>query len=167
MVPTAVGIDEPLEYSNVSPGLSTGCSPTTPMPRTSCTWLSASVMIQWRLTSCALTSPWLVIRMVYANTYRSSSSSDWSGRYVECAVTATLYFVLACGIEMMVAGSSLTIRHGQCPPDRPQHPLRGLRAPRRGGARRDRRGGGPDPLRRDGQPLRSQPHGGSAGVRGV
>ena len=61
---TAVGIDEPLEYSKVSPGLSTGCSPTTPMPRTSCTWLSASVMIQCRLTSCAEVLPLLVMRMV-------------------------------------------------------------------------------------------------------
>ena len=65
---TAVGIDEPLEYSNVSPGFNTGCSPTTPMPRTSCTWLSASVMIQWRLTSCAETLPLFVMRMVYAKT---------------------------------------------------------------------------------------------------
>jgi hypothetical protein len=52
----------------VSPGLSTGCSPTTPIPRTSWTWLSASVMIQWRLKSCAVTAPLLVMRMVYANT---------------------------------------------------------------------------------------------------
>ncbi|MND01512.1 hypothetical protein D3C83_205370 [compost metagenome] len=54
----------PLVYSKLSLGLSSGCSPTTPGPRTSCTWFSASVMIQWRLTSWAATVPVLVIVMV-------------------------------------------------------------------------------------------------------
>ena len=42
-----------LVYSKVSPGLSSGCWPTTPRPRTSSTWPLASVMIQWRAISCA------------------------------------------------------------------------------------------------------------------
>ena len=47
----------PLVYSKLSPGFSTGCLPTTPCPRTSWTRFSASVMIQCRLTSCAVTLP--------------------------------------------------------------------------------------------------------------
>ena len=42
--PFASGV--PLVYSNDSPGSSTGCSPTTPEPRTSCTRPLASVMHQ-------------------------------------------------------------------------------------------------------------------------
>ena len=45
----------PEVYSNDSPGARVGCSPTTPSPFTSCTWLLASVMIQWRLINCAAT----------------------------------------------------------------------------------------------------------------
>ena len=45
-----------------SPGLSSGWWPTTARPRTSSTWPSASVMIQWRAISCAVTSP--LLRMV-------------------------------------------------------------------------------------------------------
>src|SRR6266705_3207794 len=48
MVPTGVAIAVPLVYSKLSPGLSSGCAPTTPNPRTSCTWLRPSVMIQRR-----------------------------------------------------------------------------------------------------------------------
>ena len=46
------------------PGLSRGCSPTTPSPRTSCWLPSASVMIQWRVSSLAGTAPSLRIVMV-------------------------------------------------------------------------------------------------------
>ena len=54
----------PLVYSKLSPGFSSGCCPTTPRPLTSWTLCSASVMIQCRLTSCAATSPVLVIVIV-------------------------------------------------------------------------------------------------------
>ena len=36
MSPDGVGSGLPLVYSKLSPGASTGCSPTTPGPRTSC-----------------------------------------------------------------------------------------------------------------------------------
>src|SRR3989304_4138052 len=57
MVPTGVAIEAPLVYWKRSPGCSSGCAPTTPSPRTSCTRPCESVMIQWRLTSCAVTLP--------------------------------------------------------------------------------------------------------------
>jgi len=47
----------PLVYSKLSPGLSKGCLPMTPRPRTSCISLLASVMIQCREISCAGMSP--------------------------------------------------------------------------------------------------------------
>src|SRR6476646_5969928 len=50
-------------------------------------------------------------------------------------------------------------------PDSPEHSFRGLRAPGRGGAGRGEGGRGPDSLRRDGQPLRPEPHRRTAGVR--
>src|SRR5574343_641578 len=57
MVPIGVVSDEPLVYSQHSPGCRSGSWPTTPRPRTSCTELWASVMIQCRETSCAAISP--------------------------------------------------------------------------------------------------------------
>src|SRR5436190_1070117 len=66
MVPTGVAMAVPLVYSKLSPGFSTGCSPTTPLPRTSCTWLLESVMIQWRGRSCAVTVPALTMVIVAA-----------------------------------------------------------------------------------------------------
>lgn len=62
MVPTGVLMVAQLVYSNDSPGGSSGWWPTTPRPATSCTWLSASVMIQCREISWLGTSP--VLRMV-------------------------------------------------------------------------------------------------------
>ena len=41
----------PLVYSNFSPGFSTGCSPTTPFPRTSCNVPLASMIFQCLFTS--------------------------------------------------------------------------------------------------------------------
>ena len=67
-MPTDVGMLAPLVYSKLSPGWTTGCLPTTPCPLTSCTRCSASVMIQWRLTSLAATLPVFVTVIVYANT---------------------------------------------------------------------------------------------------
>ncbi|CFN75130.1 Uncharacterised protein [Bordetella pertussis] len=55
---------QPLVYSKVSPGASSGCWPTTPRPRTSCTRSSPSVMIQWRLMTWAGCEPVLVMRTV-------------------------------------------------------------------------------------------------------
>ena len=49
MKPDGVGSGTPLVYSNDSPGLSTGCLPTTPAPRTSCRRPIASVMRQCRV----------------------------------------------------------------------------------------------------------------------
>ncbi len=62
-VPTGVAMLQPLVYSKDSPGRSTGCWPITPSPRTSCTFSSASVMIQWRVSSCTVCSPRLLIVM--------------------------------------------------------------------------------------------------------
>jgi hypothetical protein len=61
-VPAGVGSVQALVYAKCSPGASSGCWPTTPAPRTSCTRSSASVMIQWREINCAATVP--VLRMV-------------------------------------------------------------------------------------------------------
>jgi len=49
MMPDEVGSGTPLVYSKRSPGASTGCSPTTPSPRTIWRWPVASVMIQCRV----------------------------------------------------------------------------------------------------------------------
>ena len=54
----------PLALWNASRGPSTGCSPTTPGPLTSSTRLRASVMIQWRDSSCAGMPPVFVIVIV-------------------------------------------------------------------------------------------------------
>jgi hypothetical protein len=64
MKPEAVGSGTPEVYSKRSPGASTGCSPTTPSPRTSCLRPAASVMIQCRVRSCTVSSPVLVMTMV-------------------------------------------------------------------------------------------------------
>ena len=54
MKPDGVGNGTPLVYSNDSLGLSTGSSPTTPGPLTSCSRPSASVMRQCRVLSCTV-----------------------------------------------------------------------------------------------------------------
>jgi hypothetical protein len=51
MKPDGVGSGTPLVYSNEAPGSSTGSSPTTPAPRTSCSRPNPSVMRQWRVLS--------------------------------------------------------------------------------------------------------------------
>src|SRR5258707_2267242 len=48
MNPDGVGNGTPLSYSNDAPGSSTGSSPTTPAPRTSCVCPAPSVIRQWR-----------------------------------------------------------------------------------------------------------------------
>src|SRR5690348_14425959 len=54
--PGVVGVlsGVPLVYSKLCPGASTGCSPTTPGPRTSWTRPIPSVMRQWRRRSCTV-----------------------------------------------------------------------------------------------------------------
>ena len=64
MKPDGVGSGTPLVYSNDSPGSSTGFSPTTPAPRTSCSLPCASVIFQWRVLSCTVSEPRLVISIV-------------------------------------------------------------------------------------------------------
>jgi hypothetical protein len=64
MKPDGVGSGTPLVYSKFSPGLSTGSSPTTPAPRTSCRRPCASVMRQWRVLSWTVSPPRLVSVMV-------------------------------------------------------------------------------------------------------
>ena len=72
------------------------------------------------------------------------------------------------------AGNALATRRPcrRCPRcraprvDRAVHPLRGLRAARRGGGGGRPSGGRPHPLRRDGQPLRPEPHPRADGVQG-
>jgi hypothetical protein len=62
MEPIRVLSGQKLVYSNDSPGPSTGCSPTTPGPRTLSTSPSALVMIHSRLTSCTVSGPSLEMR---------------------------------------------------------------------------------------------------------
>jgi hypothetical protein len=57
MNPDGVSSGAPLVYSNAVPGWSTGCSPTTPAPRTSRTRPFASVMRQCRERSCTVSPP--------------------------------------------------------------------------------------------------------------
>jgi hypothetical protein len=64
MKPLAVGSGTPLVYSKRSPGASTGCSPTTPSPRTSCFRPEASVMIQCRVRNWTVSDPALVMTTV-------------------------------------------------------------------------------------------------------
>src|SRR2546425_416537 len=52
MMPDGVPSGVPEVYSKLSPGASTGSSPTTPGPRTSFMTPIASVMRQWRRRSC-------------------------------------------------------------------------------------------------------------------
>src|SRR5262245_23161814 len=93
MVPTDVAMAVPLVYSKDSSGLSRGWAPTTPRPRTSCTWLLLSEMIQWREMSWAAMVPVLRMVMVYSNTNRCFFSSDWSGTYCVLLLTVTSYLV--------------------------------------------------------------------------
>ncbi len=53
-------------YSNASPGASTGCSPTTPGPRTSSVCPSASVINHARETSWTVSRPSFAMRIRYA-----------------------------------------------------------------------------------------------------
>ena len=64
MVPLLARSWQPLEYWKASPGRSTGWWPTTPMPLTSSVWPLASVMLQWRDSSCPVPWPTLVMVMV-------------------------------------------------------------------------------------------------------
>ena len=64
MVPNGVRSGQFDVYSNDSPGASVGCSPTTPRPRTSSTWLLPSVMTQCRLISWTVSGPSFEIAMV-------------------------------------------------------------------------------------------------------
>jgi hypothetical protein len=64
IVPNGVVSGQPEVYSKASPGRRIGCFPTTPGPRTSSTCPVASVMIQWRVSSCTVSGPSLEIVMV-------------------------------------------------------------------------------------------------------
>src|SRR3954471_17491835 len=66
------------EYLNDSPGASTGWAPTTPGPRTSSTWSSASVIIQCRLSSCTVSGLWFVMRTVYWKTHSPCDAREFS-----------------------------------------------------------------------------------------
>src|SRR5258708_19903219 len=79
IIPVGVFIGHHEEYLKDSPGARTGCSPTTPGPFTSRTSSSASLMIQWRLTSLMVSELWFVIRTVYWKTHWPSSSLECSG----------------------------------------------------------------------------------------
>ena len=63
MNPDGVSSGAPLVYSKALPGWITGCSPTTPAPRTSRTRPRESVMRQWRDSSCTASPPLFSIVM--------------------------------------------------------------------------------------------------------
>src|SRR3954470_1096912 len=88
MMPDAVGSGTPEVYSKRSPGASTGCSPTTPSPRTSCLRPVPSVMIQCRVLSCTVSAPELVMTMVYDQKYCCRSGDERSGRKFGSTVTS-------------------------------------------------------------------------------
>src|SRR6185295_15525457 len=69
-----------LWYEKRSPGPRLGCFPTTPSPLTSSTRPLASVMIQWRLRSCAGTDPTLAISTVYMKAKCPASGAERSGQ---------------------------------------------------------------------------------------
>src|SRR4051812_27776306 len=75
------------EYLNDSPGASTGWAPTTPGPRTSSTWSSASVIIQCRLSSCTVSGLWFVMRTVYWKTHSPCDAREFSSEC--CDITST------------------------------------------------------------------------------
>src|SRR5580704_6223978 len=86
-MPTGVLSGHHDEYLNDSPGASTGCSPITPGPCTSSMCSKASVMIQWRLRSCTVSVPRLVMRTVYWNTHSSCSGREFSAEYLDSTST--------------------------------------------------------------------------------
>src|SRR5262249_38581665 len=86
MLPKGVRSIAQLVYSKLSPGESLGSLPTTPRPRTSSTFPLASVMIQWRLLSCAGSVPTLAISTVYMKAYCPASGDDLSGQYAGLSV---------------------------------------------------------------------------------
>src|SRR3954468_24352392 len=69
-----------LWYENRSPGARLGCLPTTPSPLTSSTRPLASVMIQWRVRSCAGLEPTLAISTVYMKAKWPASGAERSGQ---------------------------------------------------------------------------------------
>src|SRR3954466_13310746 len=88
MKPDEVGSGTPLVYWKRSPGASTGCSPTTPSPRTSCLRPVPSVMIQCRVLSCTVSVPELVMTIVYDQKYCCRSGDERSGRKFGSTVTS-------------------------------------------------------------------------------
>src|SRR5947209_20557038 len=86
MVPDGVGNGTPEVYSKRSPGASTGCSPITPSPHTSCLRPVPSVMIQCRVLSCTVSRPELVMTMVYDQKYWLAD--ERSGRKFGSTVTS-------------------------------------------------------------------------------
>src|SRR4051812_38020755 len=87
IAPRGVSRTHPLVYSKCSPGRRVGCSPTTPGPRTCSTLPLPSVMIQCRLFSCAVSVPSLLMRTVYAKTYRFDWGDDCPGTYSQETLT--------------------------------------------------------------------------------
>src|SRR5258708_22920829 len=84
MLPLGVRSWQPLVYSKVSPGCSSGWRPITPRPLTSSTWPSSLVMIQWRAINWPGTWPVLVTVIVL----RDTSARIASDAGVESRVTA-------------------------------------------------------------------------------
>src|SRR5215813_1005893 len=91
MMPVDVLSSQLEVYWNDSPGRRSGCSPTTPRPRTSCVWPVASVITQCRLSSWMLSSPSLLIRTVYVKNHSCSNGWDLSGAYWDSTSTRTLF----------------------------------------------------------------------------
>ena len=77
-------------YSNAFPVSSTGWNPTRPVPRTSSTWPSSSVISQCRLTTCTGSSAdSLVMATLYEYTKVPSLGEDISGTSALCTTTRT------------------------------------------------------------------------------
>ena len=119
MEPKGVGNGQKLVYSCTSPGFSTGCSPTTPSPWTSSSWPLPSVMIQWRLTSCAGTLPLLVMRIAPVNPLFHWLVTTYSqlplplGAELDDELLATrLELLLEAGAELELLDAGLELDEG-------------------------------------------------------
>src|SRR5215468_1311300 len=89
MVPNGVVNGHPEVYSKDCPGCNTGCSPTTPGPRTSSTFPFSSVMTQCRLINCTVSEPSFEIFTVYKKNHCFCCGCERVGSKRDCTRTRT------------------------------------------------------------------------------
>ena len=104
MVPTRVRSGQAEAYSNVCPGSSTGCCPTTPGPATSSTRPSPSVIIHRLRLSCTIFAVRFVTRTVYAKKYWPLSGLLRLATYVDITRTLTPSVVTSLWQGTLTAG---------------------------------------------------------------